>query len=240
MTYDNLDGLYLKWASFVRPVAYNGNIVILNEKDDAFIFLDREQSEYLKSIWDKSIYSMSADEKSVATQLISTGLLVQSNNPCKKIVLHEVISNGMSDSRWTMTEQKLELKSFRLMYFLQALISLKKAQKLTSNGDLRQLFAILTKALPSSYEINDAELLVIAKNTNLAMKIMLKRVRCLEFAFAVSRLAFKNNIYCRFMIGVQTHPFVSHAWIEGENGVVMDRPLLSSELAVLKSIGGDK
>lgn len=49
---------------------------------------------------------------------------------------------------------------------------------------------------------------------------------------------FIHRIKCRFVVGVQTNPFISHAWVEGENGVVFDRKELPEELAKIVSIGG--
>lgn len=233
----NQQEAYLAWPAHIHATVYNDTIIVLNEREDSFTFFDDDQTRFIRSVWGINIYEIDDVKKAEVTQLVASGLAIFSSNPNEPISNDVKKSTGMVESRWAVMDRGIKLEQIRAGYFLKASIYLRKAQKLSKSRKLSALLSGLRSKTPTSQRTSDAQLLLIALNVNFAMKFMLKNVQCLEFAYAVARIAWESGLLCSFKIGVQIHPFISHAWIEGSNGVVMDRSAIPHELSTLVSIG---
>lgn len=232
-----LDG-YLDLAELVSVVEYNGSLIILKQKNDEFIFLSEEQSEFVRRIWSKNISQFDQEEFLVVTELQSIGLVseVLRLSP-SELLSDEKKSKGLFDTRWSESDFSFDFRSFRPFYFFKSLMILILVKSVSEKQRLLTIVSSLKSQVPCHPKHDENELLVIAKNVNLAMKLSIREVKCLEFAYAVCKIAMAEKIHCVFRVGVQTHPFMSHAWVECLSGVVLDRSDLPSELAIIVSVG---
>ncbi|SHE67314.1 Transglutaminase-like superfamily protein [Marinomonas polaris DSM 16579] len=238
MTNENMKINYVGWPPFVNTTEYNGNIITLNEKTDVFTFFDDDQSNYIRSLWGKNIAELDEGAKLVIEQLLLNGTLIKCNAPSDALGIDCKVTNGIADPRWAIMGQDIKFKSFRPLYWYKALNYLNSAYREKRANNIHGLLNTLRTKQWRAKKINDKKLHLIAENTCIAMKFVLKDVQCLEFSYAVAKIAFEESIKCEFKIGVQTYPFISHAWIEGASGVVMDRASLNGEVSTIVSIGG--
>lgn len=57
--------------------------------------------------------------------------------------------------------------------------------------------------------------------------------KCLTYAYILTRLARRQKVPARLVVGVRTRPFFSHAWVEVGNTVINDDPQLRKKMAVI-------
>lgn len=237
MNFEQGMGGFVQWGRGVKSVIYNGRIIALNELCNDFVFFDESQSDFLISMLGMHSSVLSQEQINSVDALILHGLISLQDKIAERVFEDEIISKGSFECNWAVGDSKATLSSFSPKYFVQALYFLLSAKKSSGEGRLHDLLEDLRSASSENMIVNTNELFKIASNVNLAIKFIWRKVKCLEFAFAVTRIAFLHNISCRFTIGVQTHPFISHAWVECDSGVVFDRKELPEELAKIISIG---
>lgn len=238
MNFERKENGVIQWGSAVKAAIYNGKVVVLDEVSNSFVFFDEEQSSSILSVLGKHFSELSEEGSSAVNDLISHGLLCVAEKMADKNFQDVITSKGAFECDWALGDSRISLLSFRPGYFMQAMILLLLAKRYSDKGKLRDLLQTLRSSSSRSMVANDKKLIAIASNVNLAVLFLWRKTKCLEFAYAVARIAFIHRIKCRFVVGVQTHPFISHAWVEGENGVVFDRKELPEELAKIVSIGG--
>ncbi|KAB5627009.1 lasso peptide biosynthesis B2 protein [Pseudomonas putida] len=230
---------YLTLAEMVSAVSYNNCLVILKQKTDEFVFLDSIQSTFVRSVWARNVSTFSADEISAFKEMQLIGLVHPQLSPSASVLLEdEKVSVGLADTRWSQSDVGISFRTFRPLYFFKALSTINAIRKIPEKHRLPKILGNLSAKSLLSHVDNERELNIIARNVNLAIKLSTKEVQCLEFAYAVCMIAFESGVFCNFRIGVQTHPFMSHAWVESKDRVIMDRVELPSELAIIVSIGG--
>jgi hypothetical protein len=61
------------------------------------------------------------------------------------------------------------------------------------------------------------------------------KTKCLEWATALALLGLKRKWKCNLEIGVQTMPFIAHAWVNVDNKVLADDNTLPQSLSVILS-----
>lgn len=228
---------FIQWGRSIKAVIYNSRIILLNEIMNDYVFFDNEQSEFIKSVLGRNLSELSETERSAVDELIAHGIFSVSCKDEDSRFQDEIESKGTFECSWALGSRDASLSGFRSAYFFKALMYLLYAKKSSSKGDLHGLLNGLRVVYNDGAKPNTAELVKIAGNVNLAMGLLWRQIKCLEFAYAVARIAFEHNVSCKFKIGVQTHPFISHAWVESDSGVVMDRRELPEEMATLISIG---
>lgn len=228
---------FIQWSTGVKAVTYNRRVIVLSEVLNDFVFFDDGQSKFLLSVLGTRSSKLSQEDLRAVDDLISHGLISIKETCPKRIFQDEINSKGAFECDWALGGGRVGLSKFNLKYFIKATRLLLVAKKNSDEGKLHQLLEDL-RGFPSSAMVeNELELIKIASNVNLAVFFLWRKVKCLEFSYAVARIAFRHNIKCRFVVGVQTHPFISHAWVEGDNGVVFDRKELPKELAKIVLIG---
>ncbi|MCQ6260221.1 lasso peptide biosynthesis B2 protein [Pseudomonas sp. Q11] len=238
MSFDRKGSGVIQWGSAVKAAIYNGKIVVLDEISNSFVFFDEVQSNSILSVLGKRFSELSEEESSSVNDLISHGLICIAGKTTAKNFQDIITSKGAFECDWALGDSKTSLSSFRPRYFMRAIILLLLAKRCSNKGKLHGLFQTLRSSPFDDMVADDKELTVIVSNVNLAILFLWRKTKCLEFAYTVARIAFIHKIKCRFVVGVQTHPFISHAWVEGENGVVFDRKELPEELAKIVSISG--
>ncbi len=117
----------------------------------------------------------------------------------------------------------LVVKSWFLLAYLDLVMNLSRFERLYRTVR-RQ------KVLPSS-ERHSPESLRHA--VDLACVFYAKRVRCLQYSAAITILLRRNGWDAELVIGAQTLPFESHAWVEMNGKVVNDKPYVVEMFQVL-------
>jgi hypothetical protein len=240
MSFERKESRVIQWGSSVKAVIYNEKIVALDEMSNSFVFFDELQSGSILSVLGKHFSELTEEESSSVNDLISHGLLCITEKIAEKNFQDVLTSKGAFECDWALGDSRTSLLSFRPRYFIQATVLLLHAKRYSDKGKLHGLLQTLRSSPHHSMVADEKKLVAIASNVNLAILFLWRKTKCLEFAYTVARIAFIHKIKCRFVVGVQTHPFISHAWVEGENGVVFDRRELPEELAKIVSIGGFK
>lgn len=230
---------YLALDEMVSAVSYNNCLVILKQKTDEFLFLNDSQSDFMRNIWDKDASTFTTEEKLAVEEMRSIGIVGPQLSPRERPLLEdEKVSIGLTDTRWSQSDVKVDIRSFRPHYFFKAMYLISSIRKVPEKYRLQRIIDSLRSKREQQKVDNPRELFLIAENVNFAIRLSIKKVQCLEFAYAACSIAMQCGIFCTFRIGIQTHPFMSHAWIESKAGVVMDRSDLPSELAIIVSVSG--
>lgn len=75
----------------------------------------------------------------------------------------------------------------------------------------------------------------LASAINKASNYVPLRIECLEWSSTLVLMALKRGWKCNLIIGVQSHPFYAHAWVESNNNIIVDSKDLSSNMAIILS-----
>lgn len=59
---------------------------------------------------------------------------------------------------------------------------------------------------------------------------------CISYSFCLTSILLKMGLNCKFLIGVRTRPFYSHAWVEINNVVINDDKDIRKKLSVILEI----
>lgn len=231
---------YVEWSSSLHRVVYNSQVVILDELHNEFIFFTVEQSEFVKSIIGEKFEGLNDERRAHAEELLEQKILSLVNNSDVTSGFSDVKnSKGTFQCAWRSGSDAWSISAIRPLKLLRAIKYLKHAKEESEKGNLRGLLGHLREQAPSALMKNHERLIGLACNINLAVKMLNVEIKCLEFAYSLARMAFDEGLACRLNIGVQTFPFLSHAWIQGPNGVVFDRDDLEKDLAVMIRIGAE-
>lgn len=86
---------------------------------------------------------------------------------------------------------------------------------------------VLNSKVDGSNRCRNAELNQLLKAVDLACICYPKRVLCLQRSAVTVQLLRANGFEAEMVIGVQTLPFASHAWVEINHVVVNDKPYVT-------------
>ncbi|MDQ0654020.1 lasso peptide biosynthesis B2 protein [Pseudomonas cedrina] len=227
----------ITWAKEIHAAHYNSQIIILNEIHDRFIFFDHAQSAFIDGIIHTSLVCHSSDTQQLINQLIDTGILLLCHHVTRNPYTEIKNSLGAFECDWRNGDDSWQPTDLRPVLILKALSRLKQARKLADSGKLTELLDNLRNGSARQDTLDHTRLVTIGRNINFAIKLFNGEVKCLEFAYSLAAIAFEEHLWCKFNIGVQTHSFISHAWVEGPLGVILDKPALPRDLAIIFSIG---
>lgn len=59
---------------------------------------------------------------------------------------------------------------------------------------------------------------------------------CISYSFCLTLILLKMGVNCKFIIGVRTRPFYSHAWVEINNIVINDDKDIRKKLSVILEV----
>ncbi len=141
---------------------------------------------------------------------------------------------GISELEWFPKVQGVSLEK---MQVLSAWFALRKSHRVIQRRGMGGLVSFLTlkKCQPFS-DINFQLSSVLAKALERASLFFTKKTICLPYAAALAILHHRANLSCDFIIGVQSRPFLAHAWVESGGQVINDNPNLQKKLAPLLRI----
>lgn len=231
---------FINLARHINCARYNSQVIILNEKLNEFIFFDAAQSKFFTSILGSLVQDLTREAYELALELVKADIIAIENQLVKSSCATLNNVKGVNSCSWELGDDRWTLKDLNLRTLLKAFSYLHDAEKLSGAGKLLTLTNILRdkyNSIDENEKFSREKLISIGSNVNLAIKLSRSQVHCLEFAYCVTRIAYENNIKCRFCIGVQTYPFISHAWVAYEGEVILDNPDLEKDLVKILEIG---
>jgi len=135
---------------------------------------------------------------------------------------------------WRMDYGDLYKKS-SVRNVLEAYLSLIKVCTILKlfgfNGLIKHVRSKKTK--PKKNNISDLKSLSVSLN-KAAFYFPIK-TKCLEWASSLVLMGLKKGYRCNLEIGIQTGPFLAHAWVKSKHGVVADDTNLPHDLSVILS-----
>jgi hypothetical protein len=231
---------FISWNCHLHVALYNSCVVMLNEASNDFIFFDRQQSEFLESILNCRYEEVDQNSRDLIDELMEQDILMLARSRRERPFASVKSNAGSYQCEWRSGEAGWKFRALRILYVSKAVSYLKHAHGKSVQGHLKALLDDLrqSSASPAVTVGGGAqrELVEIGRNINFALKVISPEIKCLEYAYCFARIAFEAGIECRFTIGVQTFPFLSHAWVAGPEGVVFDSADLDQELATLVEI----
>ncbi|WP_422417505.1 lasso peptide biosynthesis B2 protein [Pseudomonas sp. GZD-222] len=232
------EGGYVAWAENLHRVMYNSKMILLAECRNDFIFFDTDQTAFVSTVLGKHASQLDSEAEKLVDELIGLEILTLAQVPDFSKKFSDIkTSIGTARCAWQGGRDGWVLSSIRLHTLLKAMKYLKHAKCESQVGHLQGLLDHLRKSVPTVPLTNQARLISLGSNINLAIKLLNTEVKCLEFAYCLASMAFEENLSCSFCIGVQSYPFISHAWVRGPEGVVLDSDELEKDLALMVVIG---
>ncbi len=159
-------------------------------------------------------------------------------NPCAQIALMDRVSvkQGTMHSGIHVNFYRARQRDFSGHFsprmFFDAMKALHAAHRIARRNRIQGLVSWLHQS-PSKARKQKVDLNSIVKNINIACLIYHGSTRCLHRAAALVRIALKHGYDARLIIGVQTQPFLAHAWAEVDSKVVGESPHRRKQLAVI-------
>ena len=117
--------------------------------------------------------------------------------------------------------------------FIRAYLSLLLVERFLATNDFAGLYENVRRYPVKTGSSVPGEIPRICHAVDLACIWYGKQVLCLQRSAVAVRLLRHCGIPAQMIIGAQTLPFKSHAWVEVRNEIVNDRPYVREMYAVL-------
>lgn len=141
---------------------------------------------------------------------------------------------GLKDMEWISQNNTLKFVISPLELF-EALVILYKVHRTLRIAKLQgflNLLKLQAEKLRTTYCYLDIKNInKLAYTLDRACLLFPKKTKCLPWAGALTLLLLKRRVKCNFLIGVQSMPFYSHAWVEVDGRVINDNPEVNKSLA---------
>jgi len=119
---------------------------------------------------------------------------------------------------------------------LESYLLLLQIEFVMNFGGLQPLYRGVRKArVENSRPVRSALAESLCHAMDLACVLYAKRVLCLQRSAATTLLLRRHGICAELILGAQTVPFKSHAWVEVAGVVVNDRPYMREIYQVLEA-----
>lgn len=192
----------------------HGRYILVDNKN----FLPKYFDEIIKSLQDNDIFSNETFD-------YPTVRLLKKGRP----------SAGESNIDWRMLNNDLDAK-VPSKVIIEAYFLLIKVYFLLKIFGFYNLIESIKRHSRELYVDKDCkDFLNLAVALNKACFYFPVRVKCLEWAAALTFMGLKRKWKCNIEIGVQNLPFASHAWVTVNGEVLADNPSLPEKLSVILS-----
>ena len=171
------------------------------------------------------------------TYLLENRLLSKSDyqSPSPVNFQKNQLPTGAGNIDWRLSSDSFD-KKVSVITFLRAYYCLLKVDiTLKYFGFYALIKMIKRKKSPQPIKHNAEKFSYLVSAMNQVCLYYPKRTKCLEWAAALTLLAFQKNWACNLEIGVQLLPFVAHAWVKASDGIIADDESLGRSLAVVLS-----
>jgi hypothetical protein len=221
-----------KFKPHIRTAFCERDLVVLNLQTDTYqLVLDIDVAELNAALGALS----SQAESPILDTLREIGAIRKIRSTYDQVV--PIKFGRFFEQRW-MTPI-VETDHYDDRYHISSLIEVLRAGLTMKRMTLGRMAKILTgnsdfpNADPVNKQAKFERMSQLMQSLNAAFVWDFTGNKCLTYSYALVRLARRQGIPAKLMIGVRTRPFLSHAWVELHNQVVNDAPTLKENLAVI-------
>ncbi len=233
--------MYIHFSRHIYLAFYNDDIVCLDLKKDEYTIFNKKISEAIRLLLNSQVeyhdgkYHLKDEFDDSIKKLINAKILQKTlYDAPDDIVINSKLSAGSFSYDWSLegTPQKcsfkdvclclLELTKIRILlkcFGLNYVIKLIKRKKIKVNNGFSE----------------DNNYYKIANDLNYSCLFFPAKTKCLEWAMTYLFLALRKKYRCNLVIGVQTMPFIAHAWVDVNGKTLCDSSDLPEESVVILS-----
>lgn len=244
-----MNKIYFILPDHIKACRFSDEIIMLDLKIDRYMIICKEESKilefilsipfykdlggrYLHQLTDSPINSTYLNK--YITKLKTNHIISESNN--SKIHIYDFSRNatGTTSINWFRKVQQNK-KSISKKLLIDAYLSLFKTYYVLNILGFYKLILWIRKYSTKNLKTknNDITLDMLVDALNLASKYYLVKVKCLEWAAALTILGYKYGFQLKLVVGVQNYHFAAHAWAEYKGYVVADSEDLPKNLSVI-------
>lgn len=230
---------------------FNQNAILLDLKNDRFVLVDSEYTKMLKDVLSSSFikndfgytpnnqvdidHEYIGSLNSVLNELRAAGIITKADHKASNAT-QNYESAGVANLEWRLPRDesvKTTIMQFIYIYY-ELLVTYFTLKFFGIKGLINKAVTLHKRQDSQQVNINAfAVLSQLATYLNQTCAFLPFQTKCLEWAATYQRLAANHGIQCELIIGVQTFPFMSHAWVEYDKTVISDNENLPNELAVI-------
>lgn len=242
--------VYLQLCDHVYATKFNKSIILLDVIKDQYTILDDEVGKYFHIIINSAfelrgklyiplkanVDVVRLNEYIETFRKSSVLMLSHFSYPCKK-GLTEKNSCGIRDIIWRIDRKFLQIKT-PILLVIKAYLYLCYTNLLLSFFGFYSLVKVIRKRFFTkklSNNIPQKKLVKIISSLHKASLYFPINTKCLEFASTLALILYTEGVKCRLQIGVQTIPFVAHAWVSYNGRVLADKQIYQDKLAIILS-----
>ncbi len=218
--------LFISFEKNIYHVVRNNHLILLDLMNDDFSILSKEQTKILimafeESSWDINdeglVQSANLDnDKSEFTRFMISKNVISTHLSTSKQKIN--ISQKYINSFLSWKIPKFKLKNISLFYFILAIRSIFDAKKLRKRDGFLSIVENINKNKRHLYQTESSvDINRLVDSYNFATNFFYSATRCLEWSAGLTFMLQKLNVKANFIVGIQTHPFISHAWVEINN-----------------------
>jgi len=226
--------MFLSLEKNIYHCVLNKTMYILDTKKNRFLFFGEEDTKRILCILNKNyITSDELKADSFIIGLQKEGLISLLTSPNKYKVNATTVNNAEAESIvWRVPEVQAPKRNFKMIchswYYLFKVLLILKYQGLHS---LIHNIDYSSKKIKAFKKPHYNRLLSFINALSRTYYYVPGKVKCLEWSAAVVLFALKNGWRFNLVIGIQNKPFMSHAWVEYDSNVILDKQSLNDSLA---------
>lgn len=244
-----MNKIYFILPDHIKACRFSDELIMLDLKIDRYMIICKEESKILEFILSTpfykgldGLYLHHSTDSPVDNEYLNkyivrlkTNYIISENNN-SKIHIYDFFRNatGTTSINWfRRIQQNKKFVSKKLL--IHAYLSLFKVCFVLNMLGFYKLILWIRKCSTKNLRIrnNDITLDMLVDVLNLASKYYFVKVKCLEWAAALTILGYKHGFQLKLVIGVQNYHFAAHAWAEYNGCVVADSEDLPKNLSVI-------
>lgn len=221
-----------KFKNFIHCVQIDGELTLLDEISDRYIFLSVEETDQLK-------VCMVDDSRTngVVESLLIAGVLEEGKDVLP-FPINQARPKGIDAYAWAHRSEFVdeivakfnEMVKATFILWLVIFLLRSKGLRVTLNFIRRMKYNLKIKT-SNRFSVSYA-----AAIFHKVAFLGVGRVRCLEMALSLFIWCVNRGINVDLVIGIQKYDFLSHAWIEYDGKVVADSPAVQEGLCEILRI----
>lgn len=216
-----------------HSVMVDDELIIFDEKNDAFYFLSKDDTKYVMC---KDVNSLLPLPESVH-DLIRMGV-IQSGEEGICAASYASKNFGFDEYEWSYARECISKSKLKISLMAFSILTLLLVKALLFTFGFGFILKLVKKSKKHSRcRIDDSSKCsranLISNHVKISSKFLPFRFQCLEHALVTFFICWVLKVDVNIKIGIQTYNFLSHAWIECEDEVVGDNQELRNKLIVI-------
>lgn len=215
--------MFINFEKNIFHVIRNGQLIVLDVTKNSFKILSEKQSDIVKLAFETSSWKINSDsylkpdkfgkEEVKFIQFLINNNVISSKLSSKQQDLNLTLNAKNTFFSWTPPRTKIENVS--LLYFFLSIKFLFVAKRLIKrDGFLSIIKHIHNKRIPVLRISSDVNIEKAINSFNFATNFFSSTTRCLAWSAGLIFLLQRLQVKATFVVGIQTYPFISHAWVE--------------------------